>query len=80
MKKAYPGAVPPDVTIWRWYQDFKKGQKSRELKPRDGSEKSVCTNININTGATVIEDNHHLSIRAIADWLPNDSECEDDIL
>ncbi len=35
------------------------------------SEKSVCTNININNVATVIEDNCHLSIRAITDQLPN---------
>ncbi len=77
VKEAYPDTVPPDVRIGRWYRDFKKGRESREFGE---SEKSVCMNININTVATIIEDDHHLSIRAITDQFPNDSECGGDDL
>ncbi len=57
------------ASVYHWYNKFKRGWKSVELMGGPGAPTTVLTKQTFNTGATVILDNPHLTVRQLASLL-----------
>ncbi len=67
LKKAFP-----KVLRMNWQSDITKehGWESAESLPQDGKGKTLFNKVNINTMSIVIEEDCHLMIKLISEWLP----------
>ncbi len=65
--------------IRRWHKAFVDGRESAVFELRSGALRTVVTASNINTIAAFIEEDRHLTIRALAKALhiPRDTKSED---
>ncbi len=67
------------LTIRWWHKAFVDGRESVEFELRGDVPRTVMMVTNINTVATVIEEDQHLIVRALAEALriPHGTESED---
>ncbi len=74
LKEAFGKEALGDLTIQRWHKAFVDGRKSAELELQ-----TVVMATNIDTIAAIIEEDQHLTIRALAEalYIPRDTESED---
>ncbi len=79
LKEAFGKETLGDSMIRRGYKAFIDRQESAEFKPQGGAPQTVVTVTNINTNAAVVEEDCHLTVRALAGALhiPRDTESED---
>ncbi len=54
-----------NLSIKKWHKEFKDGEKSLHDAPRWGRPRTLVTEINTNTVASVVEDDEHLSTRTL---------------
>ncbi len=65
MKKAYDSKCLSKTTVNSWHKSYHSGQDIVTLGPRGGTKKAVIKEININTIATVIQEDRHTSVRLL---------------
>ncbi len=65
MKKAYDSECLNKTTVNLWHKSYRDGRDFVGLGPRGGTKKSVITEVNINTVATVIQEDRHVSVRLL---------------
>ncbi len=69
LKKACGDKFLSNLSIKKWYKEFKDGWKSVHDAPRCSSPRTSVTEINTNTVACINEDDWHLSTRTLASLL-----------
>ncbi len=79
LKEAFEKALLGDSMICRSHKAFVNGRESAEFELQGGALRTVVVVTNINTITTVIEEDRHLTVRALAEVLdiPCDTESED---
>ncbi len=69
LKKASGDKCLSNLSITKWHKEFKDGWKSVHHVPRCGRPRTLVTEINTNTIASIIEDERHLSTRTLVSLL-----------
>ncbi|XP_043064448.1 uncharacterized protein LOC108100612 [Drosophila ficusphila] len=68
-QKAYGDAVLSRTRAFEWYKAFQEGRKILEDMPRSGRPSTSLTDTNIDAVKEFIFENHHVSLREIAQVL-----------
>ncbi len=65
MKKAYDSEYLSKMTVNLWHKSYRDSRDIVGLCSHGGTKKLVITEVNINTVATVIQENRHVSVRLL---------------
>ncbi len=79
LKEVFGKEMLCDLTIQQWHKAIVDRWESAKFKPRGSVPWTVVTATNINTVATVIEQDRHLTVQALAEALhiPRDTKGKD---
>ncbi len=79
LKEAFWKETLGDLTIWQWHKAFVDRRESVEFEPRGDALWTVVMATNVNTIAAVIEEDQHLTIRALSEtlYIPHNTKTKD---